>query len=1434
MSSRRFAVTGTVASAWELETIEFVFSQLPDQDPFHARALVELRDPATGSVHDIDILVLGDSALYLIALRDCPGSIEGDDLAWCWTSPQGQVRHLEHPLRALHARAHALAARLDTALRKRGSLRRGERLPPIQPLVLLGNAEPSDLRLNVPGRACVVQRNEIAAALRRHEFPGATAERRERVTAIRAHAIQAGLDTIGLRPRRGPIRIGAYVLGPALAEGRGYQDREAIHSEQPNVRRRARIYLVPDQTDQAARLALRREADRDHSLLWSVREHPAVLALHEYVGDAALGPVLMLDAFEGGVSLREFLERRPTLSFADRMAILEQIALALAHCHRRIVYHGSLGPDAVLVRQLAPDLPPEVRLYNFQAGRSLDVSPTAHRSRFASEPGGAYQAPELFSAADAIGADTDHFSLGALSYYLFTNQAPAQSGIELQQRLVRDGALDPRSVTDSVPDVVARAIVQATRLSRSARGSTAHGADLGAWIEGIKAGLCPTRAEDGFVPPLQARAGDRLRDDLEVVGVLGRGASACVLEVSRAGQRFALKVSLGPAQDQRLLNEARALQRVRHPRIVQLHESFVLGERQCLLISLAGTRTLQQAIDQQGSIDLDLALRYGSDLLSALEHIEAKNIAHRDIKPANLGEGSLGKQSKRLSLFDFSLVGADATQVDVGTEPYRDPYLPLRGQWDSAADRWSAAIVLHEMLTGVRPAWKPRGISPLAHDAILMIASERFEPAVRDRLTTFFATALARELPQRFASAKAMRSAWEELGSPPPSPRRPERLCETEEARRQVLAALPVDAPLDALPLGVRARNALDRAGLTRAIDLLSLPDNRLSAIRGAGSKVAREIDELRKLWLRERAAPNTPSFFPQYRGADLRIDLADLPTVAAQALADAGLDRLAAVASAPEEHLLTLARRHGFDLADIRAELQARHSSADTRERPTTSRSWIDALLPNAPLVRRWLGLDGAPVAPGAVSGAVHKELARARERTLQHPALAELTELVCGVVDDLGGIAPLWRAAEALRAGLGESTDDRDALARSSALVRWAAELSQHSLDASAPPRSLWIVRLGDDRPEAAAWVSRDHERSELVRRLGHAADGLAARDVLAAPSEAEVALHEIVRGTPLEQLPQSRLIDLAAQASSTAVCSSRLELYHRQLPADRAILHAAPALTGDLTPDEVHQRVRARYPEAAPLPCRPELDALLAPLGLLWTGDRYRRRGDEPRSSLNTHARLTTRRPTAHPHQLPAATHEAVHSREFEARLEFAIRGRETLLLAVSPRLADRAAAELSRVVRRPPCLLDRRLIAAIEALARTYEIDRAVLEETDRAGESSPEWPNLCRLAAEAADHVADELFPNREPLLLARPGLLARYRLSAFLHRAVQGTRDRDAASLLFLVPCHRSHMIEDILPVPGLAAAQRLHIPEPWLLNEGRRARTDHSSSSNT
>lgn len=53
--------------------------------------------------------------------------------------------------------------------------------------------------------------------------------------------------------------------------------------------------------------------------------------------------------------------------------------------------------------------------------------------------------------------------------------------------------------------------------------------------------------------------------------VLGEGASSRVLQVEREGRPYALKVALTSEDDARLKDEARALDSLRHTRIVQFH-----------------------------------------------------------------------------------------------------------------------------------------------------------------------------------------------------------------------------------------------------------------------------------------------------------------------------------------------------------------------------------------------------------------------------------------------------------------------------------------------------------------------------------------------------------------------------------------------------------------------------------------------------------------------------------------------------------------------------------------------------------------------------------------------------------------------------------------------------------------------------------------------
>src|SRR5690606_20269216 len=120
---------------------------------------------------------------------------------------------------------------------------------------------------------------------------------------------------------------------------------------------------------------------------------------------------------------------------------------------------------------------------------------------------------------------------------------------------------------------------------------------------------------------------------------------------------------------------------------------------------------------------------------------EARGITHRDIKPANLGlTGAQSKKAEELLLFDFSLSALPEDTIRLGTPAYRDPWLGVgkRKTWDAAADRYSAAVTLHEMLTGERPSYGEANPA-VVKDARVLLEETRFDSTVRDGLLAFFA-----------------------------------------------------------------------------------------------------------------------------------------------------------------------------------------------------------------------------------------------------------------------------------------------------------------------------------------------------------------------------------------------------------------------------------------------------------------------------------------------------------------------------------------------------------------------------------------------------------------------------------------------------------------------------------------------------------------------
>ncbi len=1445
LSKARIVLQGQSPYAHEQEALAFMRETLPDTDPYNVWELVEFLDPSTGRLLEVDAIVLGFSAIYLVEIKSGPGVYSGDRTDWYRAAPGEPARYMDPPLKLTNFKSKVLKGLLQARIRDQ------VRCPWVQPLVFLSHPE-AEMRFQHWGDHCVVTRKGLLEAIKNHKFPGVEGGERHRINAPQQRAVAQALEAIGVRASKGVARVGAYELGAIVEEGSGYQDRLAQHAETKALKRRARIYLVPQQTSVERRQQLRRAADREARLLEDVKDHRNVLHLVDYVTDSPLGPTVLFDAFDG-VPLDAFLRSHPDLSFDHRVDLITQVGRALHHCHRKSVVHGALAPNAVLVRE-GDDGSLDVRLYNFQLGMGRDVTPTLHWSAMAGEPWAIYQAPELRENPGARGPVSDMFSLGALAYLVLTGRPVADNVLELDQRLAVEHELDPRAVADSIPAGVADAITLATASKPVNRAD-----DVQQWLDDyfLEAATSPEpKEETPEVSPLEARKGDILGGNLLVLGVLGQGASSRVLEVDRDGRSLALKVALTPDDDGRLAEEARALGSLRHARIVQLVDQRSLSGRTCLLMAKAGEQTLQRYLAREGAVSLDYASRFGEDLLLALEELEERQILHRDIKPANLGVGAVTKKAHHLTLFDFSLAlelksdqsaHIGRTQLGVGTAVYRDPFLRLRGAWDAAADRWSAAVTLHEMLTGVRPSFSVAGAPALEPEAELVLAAERFDASVREHLVPFFERALHRDVAARFESATAMRKAYnrcfeptaEAIATAPPTTVVSSDAEPAPQAPPPDLASIAPEAAIEALPLSVRARNALDRAGLTYARDLLDLPDNRLSAVRGVGSLVAKEILAFRDAWsaARSLAPEEGRPFFAAYRGEDILVTTAGLEPSAAVVLRDAGLQTLTAVAQAPERQIETLARKANVSPDTIRSVLEEENTRSNARKRPTTLEGWIDALLPAKKgkraqnlrslfgLAEPFVGKIGVPVADVAralsmTPANLYIQLGKEREQWAQHGALPELRRTVHAIVEEAGGAVPVERAAALLCERIpadGSSTRELT-LAAAAALLRIVSQVEREEDGGIA-----W-ERLG-----TSPWLFGNAALVPVLEALGGLADELAARPVLASPGEVARLLAASVLGTPLEALSAERLTELATLASQRAARSARLEIYPRGLDPERALTLSTTVLTGELTPSAIHQRVLTRYPEASPLPEHPELDALVEKLGMKWDEERrlYARPGDR-RGTQHTSFPSVASLPTL-PSSQQSLDPRYIALEDFEDRLRITQDRRTLKVLGVRSDKAADAALALTEALGIRRVSLDVELSKAIHWLVKKHGVNLDVLYRADQLGPGGDDWQELRLVAQRAAERVANELLPAPAPLLLVQPGLLSRFRLEGFLKRLLDASRDPKCAAIFLLVPSHDSVGVPRIngeLTIPEVGLPQTLWVPLEWV-----KARRDKSAA---
>jgi hypothetical protein len=221
------------------------------------------------------------------------------------------------------------------------------------------------------------------------------------------------------------------------------------------------------------------------------------------------------------------------------------------------------------------------------------------------------------------------------------------------------------------------------------------------------------------------RRGDRL-GRFTVLDVLGRGGMGLVLSAydPNLDRRVALKlvrdkVQAGDESD-RLMGEARAMARLRHPNVLTIYEVGEEGGRVYLAMEQVeggSLRERQDRLRRQGRAPwraiLDLYVAAGRGLAAA----HAAGIVHRDFKPDNVlvdREGGV-----RVADFGLAFSAERAPRVASGTLPTHIPtarewsglgtpgYIPaeqyLGRAVDARADQFAFCVSLWEALYGERP-----------------------------------------------------------------------------------------------------------------------------------------------------------------------------------------------------------------------------------------------------------------------------------------------------------------------------------------------------------------------------------------------------------------------------------------------------------------------------------------------------------------------------------------------------------------------------------------------------------------------------------------------------------------------------------------------------------------------------------------------------------
>ena len=761
---------------WELAALDYLKEHLPDREPYRGWGPFEFNAGESGWP-EVDSLVVAPHAIFVIEIKSWRGELRGGERDW-----QLPSRSEVNPMPKTNKKAVQLKSKLAKTRAVKQALR-GRPMPRVEALVFFSEEDficgiGHENRQGLVGidrskRPTTRQGGELKGVIETIEaFPakGTT------INMELSEALAAGMEELELRPSGRFAKIGKFVIE---SEQRLSDDEESLecaaHAEVDERLGTCRIAFrkALSRADGSGMLAAERAADREFRLLFRPESHHPGIA---QVGDVDLshpwGPALVYRLDASAPALAEFLANdEHGLEVSERLGIFRRLIEAMRHAHSRHLVHRSLRPE-VIYMVWSPDGYWQPVISGWQTGLRAEESGAAVTGTVHFLAGGEsaklFRAPEVDSAENPDPTKFDSYSLGALGYLILTGvQPPGRNSVDLSEAA---NELFTQEDAETLGDYLV-VLDEATRPDPAERASVLELAEYFFEAEQDRSVAAVSavevvrdrdsvQTEKPLVPELIA-ARDSV-GEYSVVRRLGSGSSAVAfLAKDKDGRQGVLKVAASVATNGVIANEALALTGLRSSSVAELFAGpQKIGGRQAIFVEYADRATLRDVIEKGEENSVAVIKEWGSALHEGLDELERMRVFHRDLKPDNIGLTSKADAERPL-IFDFSLSRAEFDVAALGTRGYVDPFATQRGGYDHAADRYSLAVVLHELLTGKRPTWGDGTADPASVECKLLLGSDSFPRQSVAPLEDFFQRALAESLDARFSSAREMMRAWE-------------------------------------------------------------------------------------------------------------------------------------------------------------------------------------------------------------------------------------------------------------------------------------------------------------------------------------------------------------------------------------------------------------------------------------------------------------------------------------------------------------------------------------------------------------------------------------------------------------------------------------------------------------------------------------------------